>query len=54
MPINASPEQRAEICKKNTEVLKSVLLKYKFSSIELCDFVDDELTKEMKTLLPPK
>lgn len=54
MPINASPEQRAEICKKNTEVLKSVLLKYKFSSIELSDFVDDELTKEIENLIAPQ
>lgn len=51
MPTDASPEQRAKICNKNTKILKDVLSEYKFSLIELSDFADDKLMEEIENLI---
>ncbi|MEK7116775.1 MAG: hypothetical protein AAB837_01250 [Patescibacteria group bacterium] len=54
MPVNASLEQRAEICKKNTEILKKVLSKYKFSPIDISELVDEKLMQEIESLVADK
>lgn len=48
--VNVSAKEKAKIHKVTEKYIKDVLGKYKFSSIELSDFVDGRLTKEINSL----
>ena len=47
----ASPEKKAKLCKICAKYFKIVQKKYKFSSIELSNFIDSKLIKEINALI---
>jgi hypothetical protein len=48
--INVTPKERDRITSSTEKCVKSVIKNYKFSTIELCDFTNNQLMKEINSL----